>query len=174
MAGLHNEVTAPLVLPLVESLASAYPQAARHPFLTSLSTPANPTARAAKLKLDSLLKARPLEESFEQGLALLSSPHIAAKDLLGKLLGIKKDYPDTWKDKVMKEYQHFKALYLTDSSKRGDFHRKFAQDFGGKMASYFSSFKGGGELEQQLRHSNAKLPTMLKNYSIFLAGYQVN
>jgi len=172
VAALHNETTAQLVLPLVESLASAYPQATRHPFLASLSTPANPTARAAKLKLAPLLKASPLEESFEQGLALLSSPYIAAKDLLSKLPGIKKEHPDTWRDRVMGEYHDFKALYLTDSSKQGDLHKKFAQDFGDKLSSYFSSFKGGGDLDQQLRHSNTKLPTMLKNYSLFLAGYQ--
>ena len=176
MAALHNEVMAPLVLPLVESLASAYPQAARHPFLSSLSTPVNPTARAAKLKLDPLLLASPLEESFEQGLSLLSSPHIAAKDLLSRLQGIKKEHADTWRDRVMKEYHNFKALYLTDSSKPGDLHTKFAKDFGDKLASYFSSLKGSGEIEQQLRDSIAKLklPTMLKNYSLFLAGYQVN
>merc|ERR550517_1274430 len=39
MAALHNEATAPLVLPLVESMASAYPQATRHPFLTPLVLP---------------------------------------------------------------------------------------------------------------------------------------
>ena len=87
-----------------------------------------------------------------------------------------KKYADTWRDRVMKEYHNFKALYLTDSSKRGDLHTNFAKDFGDKLASYFSSLKGGGELDQQLRDSNAKLklPTMLKNYSLFLAGYQVN
>lgn len=173
MAALHNEGTAHLVQPLVESLASGYPQATRQPFITSLSTPANPTARAAKLKLEPLLQASPLEKSFEQGLALLAVPHIAARDLLNRVQSIRKEHPDTWRDRVTKEYYDFKALYLDDNSKPGDFHRKFAKDFGGKLVSYFSNFKGGTELNNQLREYNTKLPTTLKSYSLFLASYQV-
>ena len=74
---------------------------------------------------------------------------------------------------MTKEYYDFKALYLDDNSKPGDFHRKFAKDFGGKLVSYFSNFKGGTELNNQLREYNTKLPTTLKSYSLFLASYQV-
>ena len=174
MAALHNEATARLVLPLVESLASAFPQATRHPFLASLSAPGNQTAKAAKLKLDLLLEASSIEKSFEHGIALISSPHIAGIDLLKRLPDLKKEHPDSWREKVLKEYSDFKTLYLEATAQQGDFHKKFAKEFGAKFAGYFSSFKGGTELDKQLRDTRLRLPTNLKSYSLFLARYQVN
>ena len=80
-----------------------------------------------------------------------------------------------WKEKVEAEYQEFREVYLAEEEHLGNLHRRFCREFGPKLATYFSTFKKGTELVQQLSDSLAKLqlPRNIKDYSKFLAAFQV-
>ena len=175
VSSLHCQATSPLTLPLVEALARRHPAAVRNPFHTSYSGKVAAWAEKARSRLAPLLVPSPLEVRMEQGLCLVSVPHIAAKDLMARLPDIKKDHPDTWKKVVEAEYQEFRTNYLAEDIEAGNLHKRFARDFGAKLTTYFSNLKAGTELVQGLTEALAKLqlPRTLKDYSRFLSSYQV-